>query len=228
VAALLGAVALSMLVGTMVSTVFGVRAERSATQAQQAATRAEGLRLAAQSELVRPRDPGLALLLAIESAERYPTLLSNNALLSAMEECREEHTLAGHQDAVYSAVYSPDGRTILTCSKDKTARVWDAASGKQLAVLAGQKHPVVAARFTPDGRRIATLALDEFGGPPGSTSEARASRPRCAYGTPPRTSCTACWRFRCGPGSCPRPGWKGRTGTWIQPTPSASARTAGG
>jgi WD40 repeat protein len=164
VASLLIVVALSMLAGTAVSTVFALRAEQSATEARQAATRADGLRLAAQSELVRPKDPGLALLLGIESVERYPTLLSNNALLAAMEECREEHTLTGHEAEVYAAVYSPDGKTILSCSKDKTARVWDAATGQQLAVLAGQKHVVVATRFTPDGRRIVTLALDQFGG----------------------------------------------------------------
>jgi WD40 repeat protein len=167
VASLMAAVTLCLCTVAVLSTVFAVQLQQVATQARQAATRADGLRLAAQSELVRPKDPTLALLLGIESVERYPTLLSNNALLAAMEECREEHTLTGHEAEVYAAVYSPDGRTILTCSQDRTARVWDAATGQQLAVLAGHTQLVVAARFTPDGRRIVTLGLDEFGGPHG-------------------------------------------------------------
>jgi len=161
-AAALAAVAGSLLLGTVVATWFAIKADQAATKAQQAAVRAEGLRLAAQSELVRAKDPGLALLLGIEGVERYPTLLTNNALLAALEECRELHTLTGHDDEVYSAIYSPDGRTLLTCSKDKTARVWDAATGKPLAVLAGHKHSVVASCYTPDGRRIVTLELDHL------------------------------------------------------------------
>ena len=35
-----------------------------------------------------------------------------------------------------SAAYSPDGTRIVTASEDKTARIWDARTGSQLAVLA--------------------------------------------------------------------------------------------
>ena len=40
-----------------------------------------------------------------------------------------EHALIafGHQDNVNSAAFSPDGRRIVTASKDGTARLWDAA-----------------------------------------------------------------------------------------------------
>ena len=39
---------------------------------------------------------------------------------------RQIGTLAGHGDAVFSAVFSPDGRRVLTASSDFTARIWEA------------------------------------------------------------------------------------------------------
>jgi WD40 repeat protein len=38
-----------------------------------------------------------------------------------------------HQDTVENVALSPDGGRILTASRDKTAKLWDAASGKLLA-----------------------------------------------------------------------------------------------
>ena len=33
-------------------------------------------------------------------------------------------TLEGHGDVVYSVRFSPDGRMVVSCSADRTARVW--------------------------------------------------------------------------------------------------------
>jgi WD40 repeat protein len=64
-----------------------------------------------------------------------------------------------HQDLVNAAVFSPDGARILTASWDKTAKLWDAASGKLLASFAHQ-DAVNAAVFSPDGARILTSGGD--------------------------------------------------------------------
>jgi WD40 repeat protein len=45
-------------------------------------------------------------------------------------------------------------------SLDKTARVWDATTGKSLATLSGHSKPVVAVAFSPDGSRIVTASDD--------------------------------------------------------------------
>ena len=50
---------------------------------------------------------------------------------------KEVHTLAGHTDAVYSAVFSPDGKLVVTASGDNTAKVWDVATGEEVHTLAG-------------------------------------------------------------------------------------------
>ncbi len=61
---------------------------------------------------------------------------------------------------VRSAAFSPDGRRIVTASNDKSARIWDAATGRQLAVLSGHDGVVRTAAFSPDGRRIVTASGD--------------------------------------------------------------------
>ncbi|HVS38451.1 MAG TPA: WD40 repeat domain-containing protein [Gemmataceae bacterium] len=55
---------------------------------------------------------------------------------------------------------SPDGRRLATASWDQTGRLWDAESGKPLAVLQGHTGQVVSVCFSPDGRRLATASGD--------------------------------------------------------------------
>ena len=68
--------------------------------------------------------------------------------------------LSGHENWVNSAAFSPDGSRIVTSSQDKTARVWDAATGKAIAVLSGHESRVNSAAFSPDGSRIVTASAD--------------------------------------------------------------------
>jgi WD40 repeat protein len=66
--------------------------------------------------------------------------------------------LAGHKKReLTSAGYSPDGSRIVTGSTDRTARIWDAASGKEIAVL-GHDQEVTSVAFSPDGSRILTTS----------------------------------------------------------------------
>jgi hypothetical protein len=57
---------------------------------------------------------------------------------------------AGEQRIAW-AVFSPDGTRIVTASYDGTARVWDAATAKEIVVLHGHKQSVTYAAFSPDG-----------------------------------------------------------------------------
>ena len=64
-------------------------------------------------------------------------------------------------DVVTSAAFSPDGSRIVTASWDKTARIWDAATAKEIAVLRGHDDSVYSAAFSPDGSRIVTASEDK-------------------------------------------------------------------
>jgi TIR domain/WD domain, G-beta repeat len=72
----------------------------------------------------------------------------------------ERVIFAGHTEPVLAIRFSPDGTRVLTGSSDTTARLWDAASGKPIAILAGHKGPVWAVAFSPDGTRVLTGSGD--------------------------------------------------------------------
>jgi DNA-binding beta-propeller fold protein YncE len=61
---------------------------------------------------------------------------------------------------VRSVAFSPDGKRIVTGSFDKTAKVWDAVTGKEGFALKGHKNWVNAVAFSPDGQRIVTGSED--------------------------------------------------------------------
>jgi len=67
----------------------------------------------------------------------------------------------GHTDRVWEAAFSPDGTQVVTASVDKTARVWDVATGKPLATLTGHTGWVSTAAFSPDGTQVVTASVDE-------------------------------------------------------------------
>ncbi|MBN1285498.1 MAG: WD40 repeat domain-containing protein [Anaerolineae bacterium] len=71
--------------------------------------------------------------------------------------------LDGHEadKIMTSASYSPDGRTIVTTSADKTAIVWDAATGEKLLQFADHEDRVTDAGYGPDGQTIVTGSWDE-------------------------------------------------------------------
>jgi WD40 repeat protein/predicted Ser/Thr protein kinase len=164
-AAAVGVLLVALLIGSIAAAVRLAAAARSS----------QGLYLAAQSELVRPSNPGLALVLALEGAERHPGPMAHNAVLAAMEANEELRTLLGHQGKVTTVAVAPDGRTAVTGSEDRTARLWDLDSGRARATFE-HDAPVIAARFTPDGRQVVTFS-GEFGDFHPATPTAWTDRP---------------------------------------------------
>ncbi len=67
----------------------------------------------------------------------------------------------GHANEVTSVAFSPDGRQVLTGSKDMTARLWEAASGNEIRRFEGHADWVTAVAFSPDGREVLTGSRDK-------------------------------------------------------------------
>lgn len=79
---------------------------------------------------------------------------------SPWQKSQLRRTLSGHSDVVKSVVISPDGKTLVSGSYDKTIKVWDLATGKVLHTLLGHSQRVTCIAISPDGQILASGSYD--------------------------------------------------------------------
>jgi WD40 repeat protein len=71
---------------------------------------------------------------------------------------REIAVLNGHSDAIQHLVFSPDGRMLATGSVDRTVKLWDVETARELATF---KHSRIwSLAFSPDGKKLAAAGYD--------------------------------------------------------------------
>merc|ERR1712176_1191044 len=68
-------------------------------------------------------------------------------------------TLQGHEGAVFSASFDPDGKSVTTVSRDETTKLWNAKTGLCDRTIPAAK-PLYSVSFSPDGRFFATTPGD--------------------------------------------------------------------
>ncbi len=72
----------------------------------------------------------------------------------------EIQPLSGHSEEVLHAIFSPDGRYVLTASQDTTARLWDVESRQEIRQFVGHTDWVSSVAYSSDGTRILTGSWD--------------------------------------------------------------------
>jgi RNA polymerase sigma factor (sigma-70 family) len=63
-------------------------------------------------------------------------------------------------DTATSVAFAPDGKTLATGGFDKTVRIWDVATGREVRQSAGHSDVVRSVAFSPDGRTLASGGFD--------------------------------------------------------------------
>src|SRR5262249_52304182 len=68
---------------------------------------------------------------------------------------RQRATLV-HANWIWAIAYSPDGQTLVTASRDRTAQLWETATGSPVGEPMRHDFPVWAVDFRPDGKTLVT------------------------------------------------------------------------
>lgn len=66
----------------------------------------------------------------------------------------------GHLADIKSAVFSPDGRHVLSGSVDALLKLWDSATGECLRTMQGHEGAINSVAFSPDGLRLLSGSAD--------------------------------------------------------------------
>ena len=151
-----------------------IAAQAAEAQAAAQLKRAEAERQRAETQLTRAE--WLVYASKIMLAQNDFDLGDGGLALHYLNDCQEKlrgweyrylrtridalQTLTGHTEEVSSVAFSPDGKRIVTGSNDRTARLWDAATGQEILALKGHTLWITSVAFSPDGKRIVTGAGD--------------------------------------------------------------------
>lgn len=97
-----------------------------------------------------------------------PQLSSTECLIHVKERSVRQavpqllYSLAHDSGAITSVTFSPDGYLLATTGWDRTIRIWDVATGKNLRTFRNYRRSTLQTVFSPDGSKLASTSLDSM------------------------------------------------------------------
>ena len=67
-----------------------------------------------------------------------------------------------HGEKVSCVSFAPNGKYLASCSSDKTVRIWDIQTRRQLDILLGHEGRLLSVAFSPDGKHVASVGYDKM------------------------------------------------------------------
>ena len=94
--------------------------------------------------------------LAVSRDGKFLAIGAKASIVIEIESGKTVSEFPGHQFGATDVVFSDDGKRLLSCGYDGTARLWDRATGKELYRFRDHREFLWMATFSPDGKWILT------------------------------------------------------------------------
>jgi len=101
-------------------------------------------------------------VVANPSIPKEITLPGNKEEAPLLQEEPEAVVQMGHLEPIISIAFSPDAKMMLSGSQDKTLKLWDVGTGKEIRTFAGHAGPVIAVAFSPEGKTVCSAGTDRL------------------------------------------------------------------
>ena len=148
------ALSIGVAVATILATLALIQRERAEEQSRIARSR----ELAAGSLLQLDSEPELSLLLATEAGKVARTTQAEEAIRLALNQSLPIRVLSSHQGPVNAAVFSPDGKQVMTGGDDGQAVIRDVETGRAIAVFEPGAGKIAGVDLSPDGESAVTAS----------------------------------------------------------------------
>jgi len=104
--------------------------------------------------------PTNTMLAATSDGKRVVSASADILKVWDLESNQAMHVLRGHADQIRALIVTPDGKWVISASRDHTLKVWDLESGHEIHTLVGHVFGVNAVAITLDGTRAISASDD--------------------------------------------------------------------